>query len=51
MSTPTVESRDVLGIEDYRKESCIPIQYIETISHLLLTRQKRWKIAGNTTFA
>jgi hypothetical protein len=23
--TPTVESRDALGIEDYRKKSCIPI--------------------------
>ena len=24
----TVESRDALGIEDYRKESCIPILYM-----------------------
>jgi hypothetical protein len=24
----TVESRDVLGIEDYRKKSCIPIPYM-----------------------
>ncbi len=27
----TVESRDVLGFEDYQKKSCIPIQYMGTI--------------------
>jgi hypothetical protein len=37
-----VESRDALGMEDCRKKSCIPIQYIETISHPFLMRQKRW---------
>jgi hypothetical protein len=29
-----VWSSGVLGIEDYRKKSYMPIQYIETISHL-----------------
>ena len=43
--TPNVGSRDVLGIEDYRKKSCMPIQYIENISHLFLMRQKWWIIA------
>jgi hypothetical protein len=29
---PTVESRDALGIEDYRKKSCVSIQRMESIS-------------------
>jgi hypothetical protein len=35
LTPTTVESRDVLGIEDYRKESCIPIQHIKSISKVL----------------
>jgi hypothetical protein len=40
VSPTTVESRDALGIEDYRKKSCFPIQYMETISYLFLMRRK-----------
>jgi hypothetical protein len=41
--TPTnVESRDALKIEDYRKKLYIPIDNMETISHLFLMRRKWW---------
>jgi hypothetical protein len=38
----TVRSRDALDIEDYGKKSCMPIQYIETISQLspVVAKQK-----------
>jgi hypothetical protein len=36
--SPTVESRGILGIKDYRKKPYIPIQHMETISHPFLMR-------------
>jgi hypothetical protein len=38
--SPTVESRDALRVEDYRKKSCIPIQQIRT-------RSKHFRWPGN----
>ena len=37
-----VWARGVFGIEDYRKNSFIPIQYMETILRLFLMCQKEW---------
>jgi hypothetical protein len=40
-SPTTVEPKDALGIKDYWLKSCIPIQYIETLSHLFWVRRTR----------
>jgi len=43
---PTVESRDALGVEDYRKKSCIPILFMFWISKNYLASRKWRQIAS-----
>jgi hypothetical protein len=47
--SPTAESRDAAGIEDYRKKSSIPVQQIRTISKLFDDRETDGDIAALRT--
>jgi hypothetical protein len=49
--SPTAESRDAAGTEDYRKKSSIPIQQIRTISKSLDDRETDGDMAAKATFS